>query len=364
MSKYKPLTHHDIYDAALDDALFDALPGRLAAEIDVHSALFVWAHPGDYREIVAGTQADAHAQYSEVIEDPWMAHASADKIGAGAFRLSDHVSADEFEKSAMYNEYIVKNGLDRYWCLGMLHSTRNGQVATAFHKGKMAGDFSQSEMQTINRYADDLGRLHAIRYELQNNRVRGLVATDRDLLNDAPVFELDHEGRLLRMNAKADALVRLHPLLVLSFRRELRLAGPARDAFRQAAGLATGKDWSKAGRLDLPLTRAADGRIIPEIRLNFLPRDVGGRRVLVIATVAGEDGLHDLFASPDDKIRLTPRERDVLHGLIRGRRRGQLAHDLSLSVPTVDLHTANLRRKLGARTIAEAVAIAASLGLV
>jgi DNA-binding CsgD family transcriptional regulator len=358
------LTHHDIYDAALDDTLFDTLPERLAAEIDVHSALFIWLHPGDYREITAGTQPHAHAHYSELTsQDPWLAHATDDKIGTGAFRLSDYVPADEYEKSTMYNEYVVENRLDRYWCVGLLQSTGDGQVATAFHKGKNAGDFSDWELKSVNRHVDDLGRLHTIRRELHRNSIRELTAADRTLLDETPVFELDHEGRLLRMNGKAETLLRLHPLLFLRFRRNLALAGAAQRDFDRAVAIATGADRSKAGMVDLPLTRAADGRIIPPLRLNLMPRNNGGRRVLVIATAGNEAGLQDFFGCPEETIRLTPRERDVLQGLIRGRRRDQLAHDLDLSVPTVDLHSANLRRKLGARTIPEAVAIAARLGL-
>nr|WP_252730878.1 LuxR C-terminal-related transcriptional regulator [Pacificibacter marinus] len=74
--------------------------------------------------------------------------------------------------------------------------------------------------------------------------------------------------------------------------------------------------------------------------------------------------MQNFFDSPQEKILLTPRERDVLHGFIRGLKRDQLSHDLNLAMPTIDLHSANLRRKLGARTIAEAVAIALKHGLV
>lgn len=54
--------------------------------------------------------------------------------------------------------------------------------------------------------------------------------------------------------------------------------------------------------------------------------------------------------------RLTPRERDVLGAYARGLRRDRVAHELGVALVTVDLHTRNLRRKLRAQTIAEAVA--------
>lgn len=64
--------------------------------------------------------------------------------------------------------------------------------------------------------------------------------------------------------------------------------------------------------------------------------------------------LHAHIDGFDEK--LTPRERDVLRWLAEGSQRQDIAHRLSISVPTVDMHAANLRRKLGATTLAEAVA--------
>lgn len=359
-----PLSHHDIYDATLDDALFESLPARMAQEVNVHSALFIWVHPGEYREITVGTQPDANPYYAEVMrEDPWMAAATPEKIGRGFFRLSNEVAPEDFEKSVMYNEFIVENRLDRYWCLGMLHATRDGQVATALHKGKNAGDFTDIELQTVNRFSQDLGRLHAIRRELHSNGIAQVLAADRSLLDDAPIFELDHDGRLLRMNGMAEALFRLHPVLVLNFRRFLGLRGQGAEAFRRAIGMATAADRAESAMLELPATRGVDGRLLPRLRLNLLPRNNGGRRVMVIVTAADEGVLAGALAQPQEAVQLSRREREVLHGLVRGLRRDQLAHALSIAMPTVDLHSANLRRKLGARTIAEAIAIAANLGL-
>lgn len=53
---------------------------------------------------------------------------------------------------------------------------------------------------------------------------------------------------------------------------------------------------------------------------------------------------------------LSARERDILALAANGAQRQQIAFQLNISVPTVDLHLANLRRKMNAHTIAEAVA--------
>jgi two-component system response regulator FixJ len=56
--------------------------------------------------------------------------------------------------------------------------------------------------------------------------------------------------------------------------------------------------------------------------------------------------------------RLTPRERLVLDGLVGGSTNKLIAHDLGLSVRTVELHRMHMMRRLGARTIAEAIRFA------
>jgi DNA-binding CsgD family transcriptional regulator len=358
------LSHHDIYDAALDKSLFDTLPQRLAQEMDVPSAIFFWLHPGNMQEISAGTQPEANADYIEILDqDPWMAEVKDEHANIGAFRLSNHVSADTFERSAMYNEITLKHGLDRFWCLGMIQDTRDGRVVTAFHKGKNAGDFSDPEVSFVNRHARDLARLHSIRRELIRSNIHDLAATDRTLQGEVPIFELDFEGRLKRLNGLAEGLLLRHPFLILQHSGILALGGPKMRSFHAAVARATDVEHSQANWLDLPQTRADDGRVLPSLRLNFLPQNTGGRRVLVIVTTEDPRGIGNAFDDPQEKIRLTPRERDILNGLIKGRRRDQLAHDLGVTIPTVDLHSGNLRRKLGANTMMEAIANAFKAGV-
>ena len=61
---------------------------------------------------------------------------------------------------------------------------------------------------------------------------------------------------------------------------------------------------------------------------------------------------------------LTPREREVLALLAKGRSTNQMVDDLVVSVHTVRNHIRNILTKLQARSRLEAVAIAIRLGLV
>ncbi len=60
---------------------------------------------------------------------------------------------------------------------------------------------------------------------------------------------------------------------------------------------------------------------------------------------------------------LTPREHDVLQGLVRGHPNKTIAYDLQISPRTVEIHRANLMHKLNVVSLSEALRIAFAAGL-
>ena len=60
---------------------------------------------------------------------------------------------------------------------------------------------------------------------------------------------------------------------------------------------------------------------------------------------------------------LTPRELDVIGGLVRGHPNKTIAYDLGISPRTVEIHRANLMTKLGVTSLSEALRIAFAAGL-
>lgn len=81
-----------------------------------------------------------------------------------------------------------------------------------------------------------------------------------------------------------------------------------------------------------------------------------------------ELGLERLIRSEIDRDRsaeaavrlqaLTPRERDVLDGLVQGLPNKTIAYDLGISPRTVEIHRSNLMTKLAVRSLSEALRIA------
>lgn len=60
---------------------------------------------------------------------------------------------------------------------------------------------------------------------------------------------------------------------------------------------------------------------------------------------------------------LSPRERDVLLGVVAGKANKVIARDLDISPRTVEIYRANLMTKVGARNISELMRIALAAGL-
>lgn len=61
---------------------------------------------------------------------------------------------------------------------------------------------------------------------------------------------------------------------------------------------------------------------------------------------------------------LTPRELDVLKGMIEGRPNKLLAYDLDLSVRTIEAHRANMMDRLGATSAAQVIRLAFDAGMI
>ena len=60
---------------------------------------------------------------------------------------------------------------------------------------------------------------------------------------------------------------------------------------------------------------------------------------------------------------LSPREREVIGHVVKGRLNKQIAHELSISEVTVKLHRSSAMRKLGVRSLVELTRLADSLGI-
>lgn len=107
----------------------------------------------------------------------------------------------------------------------------------------------------------------------------------------------------------------------------------------------------KAGAVDFIEKPFEKGVLISALEEGFDRIDQAGRR-----HARAEEAKVRLEA-------LTPREHDVLQGLVRGHPNKTIAYDLGISPRTVEIHRANLMGKLQVPSLSEALRIAFAAGL-
>lgn len=102
--------------------------------------------------------------------------------------------------------------------------------------------------------------------------------------------------------------------------------------------------------------------------IDFLEKPLDDARLLtaLLAAQNTEGSGSDAYAksrAADMIAGLSPREQDVLRWVVAGRANKIIAQDLGISPRTVEVHRANLMRKLGATSLSELVRITLSGGL-
>ncbi len=108
----------------------------------------------------------------------------------------------------------------------------------------------------------------------------------------------------------------------------------------------------KAGASGFILKKAVGVELISAIRAiakgdSFLYPPVAKK---VLEQIQGKDQF--VAERPKD---LTQREREVLAHILRGETNRQIAHQLGLSIKTIEWHRSNLMEKIGARSVADLV---------
>lgn len=144
-----------------------------------------------------------------------------------------------------------------------------------------------------------------------------------------------------------DLVRRRHPEVRVVILSGITDIEPMADALRRGAVAWVPK--TESADLVVRVVRGAAGRG------GWVPPDVLGDVLRRLLDPAGP--------AADTLAGLTPREREVLQGMVDGHERAEIAARLGLSANTVRTHTQNLLAKIGAHSALEAVTIAMRSGL-
>lgn len=130
-------------------------------------------------------------------------------------------------------------------------------------------------------------------------------------------------------------------------------------------GLALQRELKKQG-LSLPvivITGHADVPLAVEVMkagaVDFIEKPFNDETLLSAIRIAIDRQSRDQHRDDEVaavKVRLaslSPRESEVLHGLVAGQPNKAIAHDLNISARTVEVHRANLMTRMGAESVAD-----------
>ena len=149
----------------------------------------------------------------------------------------------------------------------------------------------------------------------------------------------------------------------------LDVAMPGLDGLELQAALSTGGTDRPVifitGRGDIPTTV----RAMKAGAIDFLAKPVDDHQLLTavaqaVETDAAARRSHAQLAAIQQRLAtLTPREREVLTHVVAGRLNKQIAHDLGTGEKTIKVHRSRMMIKLGVRTVADLVRLAAQVGI-
>jgi two-component system response regulator FixJ len=186
------------------------------------------------------------------------------------------------------------------------------------------------------------------------------VIDDDEAVRQSLAFLLASSGLPVRLYESAmaflDALTALQPGCVLT---DVRMPG--------MSGLDLQRELT-ARRITLPviiMTGHGDVQLAVEAMkagaVDFIEKPFSDETILSAIRAAGErftrdSAQSDAASAVQTKLEtLTPREHEVLEGLIAGLPNKSIAYDLNISARTVEVHRANLMVKMGAASLPELV---------
>ena len=193
------------------------------------------------------------------------------------------------------------------------------------------------------------------------------VIDDDEGLREALAFLLDVNGIEARFYASANAFLEALPVVEGCVLTDIRMPGlTGLDLIRELkARGATFPVIVMTGHGDIPLAvEAMKAGVLDFIEKPFDDDHLIGSIRAALATgqvVATPDAARQ--AAEARLAELSPRERDVLAGVVEGKLNKQIAFELEISPRTVEIYRANLMTKTGARNVAELMRIALAAGL-
>lgn len=352
------LRRETIYEAAYEDAMFEALPDLIRQACDARSVIVHFVdNAGDHLSMAhTGHWSETEiALYGAMADKDILAEATArpDRINQFWNITEDLVSSTRFQNSEIHSRFYRPIGDDTLHAMGASFDTPWGVGAIGIHRGERASAFDEPALWAVQAFAGDLRRMLIIRSRLAlgaRREAQARAVLDRFSL---AIFQIDADGRIWDANAEAHRLAELAgPALIR--RSRLEVGEPDADPLRRAIRLATQATGPEAG-----VVRLRAGPLEGwTLTVTPLPALGGPRALVVVKTLSDEQALtrrlQALFA-------LSPAEAAVAAALSRGEALDDIASARNVSEATVRSQLKALFAKTGCRRQAQLVALIAGL---
>lgn len=328
----------ETFQARVIRALAPVVPGDMTvyAEIDLRSRQMSWNAEAE----AALGGAEARRTYAAHISDLPMLGSYRRGRGPAA-KISDTLTRREFHRTAIYNEFYRRVGLEHHIAKGLPGPEG---VVTALAILRPRRDFTERDRLVLNLLGPHLNQ--AYENATAATRMGAEVALLRRGFDaiDQGIVVLADDGRVTAMSERA------HRWCADYFGRT---GGGLPDALRRWVRdhdhrLARRDEPAPAAE---PLRVARDGR---ELTVRIV-RD-GAQRLLLLSE-------HERIPRPERlaTLGLSRREAEVLAWVAEGKSNGDVATILGTSVRTVDKHLEHVFRKLGVETCTAAASRARDL---
>ncbi|HUO12622.1 MAG TPA: hypothetical protein VMU37_07690 [Caulobacteraceae bacterium] len=357
MGAFRP---EEIYEALFDEQAFLRLPQVLARAGNGRSALLHWRHSEGAYETLAYDHftpelMDDYDKTFRVI-DPWVVAVFSSRKRNTALNMDRLLPAPIFQNSAAFNDCIRVHGDDTMHCIAAVMETPWGQGILGVHRGRGAPDFSDADVDSLQRAIDVLSRVLQVRGEIiAHRRDLDIAKASLDVFGQAMIV-VCQDGRVLEANPSSEAVLRREDGLVIKdgVLRCVRQSDTLRLAELIAA--ATNRTAPHAGTMVISRSENAD------YLLTVSPLIRHSSRTAALLVFRDPDAVDDTLAN---RLRslfgFTPSEADIAADLGRARSTAQIMAARRVSRNTLKTQLRSIAAKMRVGRISEIAATVAAL---
>jgi DNA-binding CsgD family transcriptional regulator len=358
----------DLYEAAVEPALWDGLLARLAGACNGHAAVLYQFDRTQLRAEFVGTMgvdprfvADYEQHFSKI--DVWNERAMKRQPVGLAGATHELITDAEFERTEFYNDHLRHVGIF-YGAGGIIERTPLSMAICGVQRGRRFGAFAPDELRLFTALFPHFRRGLLIRRELAFTVPRAALVETLDRLREGVII-VDGRGRAIFLNRIAETILADGRGLCLE---KGRLAGstPSQTAaldgsLQSAIDAANGRGIASGGTVIL---RGPDGAAPLRVTVSPLRGPLAG-----LSAPSAVLFIHDsaLDRAPMDALRrryhLTAAETRVLAALFQGKTAKTVAGEHGVSVNTVRVQIQRLFAKTGLHRQTDLIRLAAGMGL-